>query len=220
MIKDALLISLQVSLSALVISVVVGVMLAKFFIKHKFKGQEILETIIMLPIFLPPSIVGYLLFIFIGKNGIIGAPLLKYYDINLIFTTKAAVIAAFVVSAPIMYQSAKGAFLSIDPIYDESARVMGASEFQILIKITIPLALKNILNGAILAFGRAFGEFGATLMVAGNIPGKTQTVPMAVYYAVESGDKSSANILLIIVLIISFSMIYILNFVLKNNDTY
>ncbi|MFD3158328.1 molybdate ABC transporter permease subunit [Haloimpatiens sp. FM7330] len=220
MVIDSVFISLKITSMAVIISFFIGIGLARIFTKYEIRGSRILEAFIILPLFLPPSVVGYMLLIFIGKKGILGSILYKYFNISLIFSWKAAVLAAFVVSIPIMYQSAKGAFLNVNPIYLEAARVMGANEWQIFWKITVPLSIKGILSGLILSFGRAFGEFGATLMVAGNIPGKTQTIPMAIYYAVENGDKFTANTLMFIVISISFTIIFILNYVLKSKNTY
>lgn len=220
MVLEALAISLKVSVLATVATFAVGIAAARMLTKNSFKFKGIIEAFIIIPMFLPPSVVGYLLLLLIGKNGFIGKIIYKYFQQGLIFTWQAGVLAAFVVSLPLMYQSTKAAFLSIDPIYEEAAKVMGASSFQIFWKIIIPLCIKGIISGIILAFGRAFGEFGATLMVAGNIQGKTQTITTAIYYAVESGDKASANVLLLLVLAISFTMIFVFNHILKSTTTY
>jgi molybdate transport system permease protein len=211
MIASALMISLKVTLVSVLFNLFIGTALARLFVRHKFKGRGLIETIIILPMFLPPSVIGYILLLIIGRQGVIGKMLYGIIGRSITFTWQAAVLAAFVVSLPMMYQSAKAAFLSVDPIYEEVAKVMGASDWVILLRITLPLTIKGIVSGAVLAFGRAFGEFGATLMVAGNIPGKTQTIPMAIYYAVEGGDSSSANMMVALVLIISFSIIFITN---------
>lgn len=220
MIIDALLVSLKVTLTAVFMSFVIGILLARVITKHNFKLKTLIEMLLLLPMFLPPSVVGYILLILIGRKGAIGGFLYKYFDIGITFTWGAAAIAAFAVSLPMMYQGAKGAFLSIDSIYEDAARVMGASEWIIFLKITIPMAIKSILSSLILTFGRAFGEFGATLMVAGNIPGKTQTISVAMYYAVESSENNSANTLLFIILTIGFSLIFLQNHILKSKCTY
>lgn len=220
MIKDALMVSFKVTFTATLISFTVGTFLARILTRHKYKYMGLAEMIIMMPLFLPPSVVGYLLLISLGRDTLIGGILKKLFDINIIFTWEAAAIAAFIVSIPMMYQSAKTAFLSIDPVYEDVARSMGAGRWQIFRYVTAPLAIKSILSGVLLSFGRAFGEFGATLMVAGNIQGKTQTVTVALYYAVENGEFKTADTLLVIVLIISCTMIFILNYVLKGRVTY
>lgn len=216
MIVDTLLVSLKVTITAVLMSFVVGVSLARIMTKLTFKLKNSFEMLLLLPMFLPPSVVGYILLLLIGRRGLIGAPLNKYFEVTLTFTWIAAAISAFAVSLPMMYQGAKGAFLSIDSIYEEAAKVMGAGEWIIFWKIVMPMAIKSILSSVVITFGRAFGEFGATLMVAGNIPGKTQTIPVAMYYAVESGDNSGANALLIIILIIGFSLIFVQNYLLKS----
>lgn len=220
MIIDALLVSLKVTTTAVFFSFTIGLFLARFMTKKRFKAQQLIEIFIMLPMFLPPSVVGYILLLAIGRRSIAGALLNKYFGTNLTFTWIAAVIAAFAVSLPLMYQGAKGAFLSIDSIYEEAAKVMGASETTIFCKIVLPMAARSILSSLILTLGRAFGEFGATLMVAGNIPGKTQTIPIAMYYAVETGETFSANVILLIILGISFSLIFIQNYLLNNKYSY
>lgn len=160
---------------------------------------------------LPPSLIGYILLRLIGNNGPIGKLLISVGSDGIVFTWIACVIASSVVSFPLMYQNAKGAFLSIDERILNAGRSMGASEFKIFIKITLPLASTGLVSGIILSFARSLGEFGATMMVAGNIAGKTQTIPLALYYAVERGDTKTANILMLVVVFISFSLIYVLN---------
>jgi molybdate transport system permease protein len=216
MIFDALIISLKVTIVSTILSLITGMILARYFTKHEFRLKGFFETLVILPMFIPPSVIGYLLLLVIGRGGIIGSIVYKLFDITIVFTWFAAALASFSVALPIMYQNAKGAFLSINPLYEDAARVEGASEWRVFSKITLPLALKGILTGVILSFGRAFGEFGATLMVAGNIPGKTQTVPMAIYYAVESGETAKANIMVLMVLVLSSSIIYLTNYFYKD----
>lgn len=215
MIFEAIKISLKVTLIATLITFIIAVLIAWRLNDKTGKLKNIIETILCLPLFLPPSVIGYLLLILFGVNGFIGKYLYEIFNIKIIFTQTAAIIACICVSTPLMYQCVKAAFESVDKQYREAAMVMGASNFQVFYMITIPLTINHILAGLILAFGRAFGEFGATLMVAGNIPGKTQTIPMAMYYAVENGDTNKSNILLVIVLVISTTMIGIYNYILK-----
>ena len=188
-----------------------GVFLAYILNKRKIPGKNFWETLITLPMILPPSVTGYFLLILLGKRGAIGSALIDLFGFKIIFTWYAAVIAASIVSLPLMYQNVKAAFLNVDPSYERAARTLGSSEFRIFWTITFPLAWPGIISGIVLSFCRAIGEFGATLMVAGNIPGKTQTVPTAIYYAVESGNSQLANTLVLIMTVFSFVLILTLN---------
>jgi molybdate transport system permease protein len=153
--------------------------------------------------------------ILIGKRGFIGKFLYDTFGVSLIFTWIAACLAATVVSLPLMYQSCKAAFLNINHIYENAARTLGAEEKRVFWKIVLPLAWPGIVSGTVLSFARALGEFGATLMVAGNIPGKTETIPLAIYFAVEGGNLYKANVLMGIVVLFSFTLIFSLNTWLK-----
>lgn len=216
MILNPILISLKVALVSTLITFTLGILLARLFMKHNFKGKSILEVLITLPMVLPPSVTGYALLILIGRRGLIGKYLYDAFGISLVFTWIAACIASTLVALPLMYQSAKSAFLNVNPDLENSARTMGADEKAVFLHITLPLALPGIISGIVLSFARALGEFGATLMVAGNIPGKTETIPLAMYFAVEGGNLRTANILMAVVIVFSFSLIYILNRWLKN----
>ncbi len=202
--------SLRVALISLVAVTVVGMPLARLMEKHRFWGRDVVESIVTLPMVLPPSVVGYGILLMIGKNGLIGK-FLGQYGVTLIFTWWAVVIAATVVAFPLMYRSARGAFASVNPNMEKAARTLGAGELRIFFTVTLPLAWPGILSGMILSFARALGEFGATLMVAGNIPGQTQTVPMAIYFAVESGDTTTANTLVGIITVFCFFLIFWVN---------
>ena len=210
MILAATKLSLKTAFISTVISVVLGFIIAVFIHRGTRKRDKLIEGIISFPLFFPPSVMGYVLLIVIGRNGIIGGWLARY-GIQLVFTWKAGVIACVVVSLPMAYQCIKAGFLEIDKMYLEAAHEMGASKVQTCRYVILPLIRRNLGSAAVLAFGRSFGEFGATLMVAGNIPGRTQTVPMAIYYAVERGDTTSANILLIIVTCVSFVVMWSYN---------
>ncbi len=215
---SALVLSLKIALIATCFSFVLGLFFAYFLNKKKIPGKNIWETLLILPMILPPSVTGYLLLIAFGKRGIIGKFLLDYFDVQIVFTWLGAVIAACIVSLPLMYQNAKAAIISIDPIYENAARTLGSSELKIFYSIIFPLALPGIISGTVLSFARALGEFGATLMIAGNIPGKTQTVPLAIYFAVESGDTQTANTLVLMMTLLSFLMIFLLNTWLKHKN--
>lgn len=206
-----ILLSLKIAVISTFITLILGLILAYVFTKHEFLFKDGLEVILTLPMTLPPTIMGYILLLLFSRKGPIGKILYNAFDINIIFTWVAGCIAAVVVSLPLMYQSIKSSFLSTDPVYENVARTLGKSEFEIFTKITIPLALPGIVSGIVLSFSRAIGEFGATLMVAGNIPGKTETIPLAIFYAVESNNRQKANLLMAIVIGFSFINIYLLN---------
>lgn len=210
-ITEPILLSLKVASISTLITLLLGVGLSYFFSRYEFILKDFLESIIILPMVLPPSVLGYILLKIFGKRGPLGIFIENVFGTSIIFTPVAACIAAIVVSLPLMYQNCKSGFMSVDTNLENVARTLGANEWKVFRKVTIPLALPGILSGIVLAFARAIGEFGATLMIAGNIPGKTQTIPTAIYYAVEAGDNKKANILMAIVLIFSFIIIYTLN---------
>ncbi|MBM7855070.1 molybdate transport system permease protein [Desulfohalotomaculum tongense] len=210
------ILSIRVGLIAVLVVTCLGLPLARLMARRDFPGKNILEAIITLPMVLPPSVVGYGLLMLIGKNGILGKTLYNM-GITIIFTWWAAVLAATVVSFPLMYQSAGAAFKSVDVNYEKAARTLGAGEVRIFFTVTLPLALPGIIAGVVLSFARAMGEFGATLMVAGNIPGQTQTMPLAIYFAVEAGDNATARALVTIITVFSFAVIYCVNRWTKKN---
>lgn len=203
---------------ATVIAFFLGVFFAYLLTKKKVPGKNIWETILILPMILPPSIVGYLLLKVFGKRGPIGAFLLDTFGIQIVFTWIACVIAATVVALPLMYQNAKGAFQSVDPSYELAAKTLGSSSFKVFRTVTFPLSGPGIVSGIVLTFARALGEFGATLMLAGNIPGKTQTIPTAIYYAVVVGKDEKASILVLIMVLFSFALVFGLNMWLKRRE--
>jgi molybdate transport system permease protein len=203
-----ILVSLKVASLALILIIAASLVLVRLFTEKEFRGKDTLETLIMLPMVLPPTILGYGLLLLFGRHGFLGKPLFALFDASLIFTWGAAVLAAFIVGLPLMYQSLKGAITAIDEQYIQAARTMGLEEKRIFWRIKLPLARQGFISGLALALARALGEFGATLMVAGNIPGKTQTVPIAIYFAVEAGRYREANILLGFMLLSSLGLIY------------
>lgn len=203
---------------ATVIAFFLGVFFAYLLTKKKVPGKNIWETILILPMILPPSIVGYLLLKVFGKRGPIGAFLLDTFGIQIVFTWIACVIAATVVALPLMYQNAKGAFQSVDPSYELAAKTLGSSSFKVFRTVTFPLSGPGIVSGIVLTFARALGEFGATLMLAGNIPGKTQTIPTAIYYAVVVGKNEKASMLVLIMVLFSFALVFGLNMWLKRRE--
>lgn len=202
-----ILLSLQVATIALIFSFVLGTLMAKFMTSVNFKGKIVLETIIMLPIVLPPTVVGFILIVIFGNNSFVGDLIELIFNQSIIFTWYAAVLASTVVSFPLMYQSAKTGFLSVDKDIEDAAKIDGASNFRIFMKITMPLASVSLITGAVLSFARALGEFGATLMIAGNIPGRTQTLPTAIYVALQSGNMNLAWLWVVTIVAISFVML-------------
>ncbi len=186
--------SLQLSAVALVLTACAGILAAHFMARHDFRGKDILEGLLLLPLVLPPVVTGYVLLLLIGRRGPVGAWLEHSFDVRLIFTPAAAVLAASIVAFPLMYQSAKAAFLSLNPFWQDAARSLGASPMRVFWTITLPLAWPGLAAGAVLTLARALGEFGATIMVAGNISGRTTTMPLAIYTAAEGGDLRIAGI--------------------------
>ncbi|MCH1967077.1 molybdate ABC transporter permease subunit [Paraclostridium sordellii] len=210
-----LVISIKTALTSTVITFVFGIIIAYKMTCYKGKYQSFIDTILTLPLILPPTVVGFFLLIIIGKNGPIGI-LLEDLDINLIFTWSATVISAVVVSFPIMYRTSRGAFEQIDEDMISAARTLGLSNKKIFLRIIIPLAYPGIISATVLSFARALGEFGATLMIAGNIPGKTQTMPIAIFFAVESGDMNQAMLWVLIIIGIASSVIVLSNLTLNS----
>jgi molybdate transport system permease protein len=204
------LLSLRVAFISVFIISFLGLPLARLMARREFYGKEFVEAAITLPLVLPPSVVGYSLLVVIGKNGLLGKTLAGM-GITLVFTWYAVVLAATVVAFPLMYQSAKAAFQSVDVNLEKAARTLGAGEVRIFFTVTLPLAWPGIVAGLVLSFARALGEFGATLMVAGNIPGQTQTIPTAIYFAVESGRNEAARTLVAIITVFSFLVIFWVN---------
>lgn len=208
---EPILLSLRIAAIATLFSATLGTFLAYTLNKSDSFFKDFLEVLIILPMILPPSVTGYLLLILIGKRGPVGKFLLENFGYSMVFTWVAAVLAAAIVSLPLMYQNAKAAFIGVDEDYIKSARTLGASEKRLFFTITLPLAKVGLISGVVLTFARSIGEFGATLMVAGNIPGKTQTIPTAIYFANQRGDNQTANILVGIMVVFSFILIFSLN---------
>jgi molybdate transport system permease protein len=199
--------SIEVTIVSGLLVFIFGLFFGKVMANRKFKGKAVMETFFLLPLVLPPTVVGFLLIIIFGKNSPVGQLIEWIFKRPVIFTWWAAVIAAAVVAFPLMYQAAKTGFESIDGEIEDAARVDGASEFSLFLFVSIPLAVKSILSGAVLSFARALGEFGATLMFAGNIPGKTQTISTAIYVAIDSGNMGLAWLWVISMIAISFVML-------------
>jgi molybdate transport system permease protein len=204
-------ISLKTSLTATFITFFIGIAAAQWIANYKGKFKGILDTIFTLPLVLPPTVVGFFLLLIFGINGPIGKVLLKL-GTTIIFSWSATVISAVVVSFPLMYKTSRAALEQIDRNIVNAARTLGVPEWRVFWKITLPLAWPGIAAATVLSFARALGEFGATLMVAGNIPGKTQTIPVAIYFAAEGGEMNAALIWVILIVIISTTVILLMNY--------
>jgi molybdate transport system permease protein len=204
-----LVLSLWVSALATSIIAVFGTLIAYALARKRFFGRTMLDAFTTLPMILPPTVTGYYLIILLGKNGIIGNYIYKLTGWSVMFTWQAAVIAATVVAIPIMIKTAKAAIESVDIEYEKAAFTLGKSEIETFFLVTLPLAKKGLIAGLVLSFARALGEFGATIMIAGNIPGKTSTMPLAIYSAFQSGEDQLATTLVIILTAVSIAVIYI-----------
>ncbi|WP_337034559.1 molybdate ABC transporter permease subunit [Paenibacillus illinoisensis] len=199
--------SLQVALLSSIIAGVLGIAVAWQMSRRSFRGKIVLETVFMLPLVLPPTVVGFLLLVLLGRKSLLGQWIEAIFSAPVIFSWWAAVIAAVVVAFPLIYQTMKSGFSGIDKDLEDAGRSIGANEWQVFRYISLPLAGRAVMTAFILGFARALGEFGATLMIAGNIPGKTQTVPTAIYVAVDSGNQTMAWAWTVSIMIISFVML-------------
>lgn len=204
-------ISIKTSLVATIITFFFGIIISYLVSNFKGKSKGLIDGLFTLPLILPPTVVGFFLLLICGKNGPVGK-ILELFNTSIIFSWSATILAAVVVSFPMMYRTTRSAFEQIDVNILSAARTLGLSEFKIFHKIAIPLAMPGIIGGLILSFARAMGEFGATLMIAGNIPGKTQTMPLAIFFAAEGGDMEKAMLWVCIIVLLSLTLIIILNY--------
>ena len=193
-----LALSLKVAGWSTALNAVLGIAVGFLLARWRFAGRDLLDAVLTLPMVLPPTVLGYYLLVVIGKRGWLGGWLYQTFGIQLIFTWQGAVIAATLVAFPLVLKSARSAFEGVDPQLEKAARVLGQPEWAVFFRVTLPLAWRGILAGVLLAFARALGEFGATLMVAGSIPGHTQTLSVAVYEAVQAGQDATANVLVLV----------------------
>jgi len=197
-------ISLATVFTATVITFFTGIAAARWMARYEGRMRGLVDGVLILPLVLPPTVVGLGLLMLFGKNGPIGQALLLF-GTTVVFSWPATVITATVVSFPLMYMNARGAFEQVDASIENAARTLGAGEWRTFWSVTLPLAWPGVAAGAVMAFARALGEFGATLMLAGYIPGKTATIPLAIYFAVQDGDMNQALVLVLIVLLIVFA---------------
>ncbi|MBC7880711.1 MAG: molybdate ABC transporter permease subunit [Anaerolineae bacterium] len=196
----SLRLSLIVASSATLIVAFVGTAFGYLLARYRFWGKDILDTLLALPLVLPPTVVGYYLLGLLGKQGL-----------HLLFTPQAAIVAASIMALPLMVRTSRAAIESVDPSYEQAAYTLGKSRFRTFLQVTLPLAWKGLMAGVVLSFARALGEFGATLMVAGNIPGKTQTMPLAIYEATQSGEEMLAFLLVAVLTTTAFGFLLITN---------
>jgi molybdate transport system permease protein len=203
--------SLRVALISTGIALVLGLGIAYVLANRDFRGRELLDAIVTLPLVLPPTVLGYYLLVVFGRNTALG----RFYEwitgSPLVFTAEAAVLAALFHSAPLLIKSARAAFESVDRSYERAARTLGASEWRVFWNVTVPLARRPIAAAGALAFARSLGDFGVTIMIAGNIPGRTQTMAVAIYDAVESGNGALARILVLIISAIALVILALAN---------
>jgi molybdate transport system permease protein len=211
MIWSSLKLSLLVVSIATLIVGALGLAFAFLLAKREFRGKELLDAVLTMPLVLPPTVTGYYLIVLLGRRGLLGSFIYDLTGWTLVFTWQGAVIAAVVVALPLMIKAARASIESVNPQYEIASYTLGKSELETFFRITLPLARRGILAGLILSFARALGEFGATLMIAGNIPGKTQTMPLAIYEAVASGDDRRAQALAIMLTAISILAVYLTN---------
>jgi len=207
--------TLKVAGVATLATFLVGVNLAFLVARSRFWGREGLDAFCTLPLVLPPTVMGYYLIVLIGRRGWLGHWLQEVWGISLIFTWQGAALAAAVVSLPLIFKSARAAFEEVDANLENAARTLGQSEAAVFFRVSLPLAWRGILAGAMMAFARSMGEFGATLMVAGNLPGKTQTLSIAVYDAVQAGNDAGATILVLLISVVCITILVVSSKALK-----
>lgn len=203
--------SVKVATAATVLVVLVGISIAFFLARRAFRGKELLDTFFTLPLVFPPTVTGYYLIVLFGRKGFVGRFLYEWTGWSIMFSWYGAVLASFVVALPLMIKTARAAIESVDENLIRASYTLGHSEWRTAIKVILPLAKKGILAGGVLSFARAMGEFGATLMLAGNIPGKTNTMPLAIYSAASSGDRAQANAMVLLFTVISALFLYAAN---------
>jgi molybdate transport system permease protein len=207
----ALLLSIRVAVLATVLNALVGVPLAYVLARWRFRGRGLVDLLTTLPLVLPPTVTGYYLIVLLGRRGWLGGPIYQLTGWSMAFTWYAAVVAATIMALPLLVRTAKAAIESVDRDLERAAYTLGRSELRTALEVTLPLARNGILAGLVLAFARALGEFGATLMLAGNIPGKTATVPLTIYTAVQTGEDTTAVLLVGVLTVLSCGVIVAAN---------
>jgi len=210
-----LLLTLRVSSLATAFATIPAVIIARFACTREFAGRDMIDAILTLPMVLPPTVLGYYIIVVLGRRGVLGAYLWEAFGISIMFTWEGAVLAAAVVAFPLVYRSARAAFEGVDENLENAARTLGSSEMAIFFRVSLPLAMRGLLAGVMLALARAMGEFGATLMVAGNLPGKTQTLSLAVYSATQAGNDTLANELVLLISIVCVILLVVVAKIIK-----
>lgn len=203
--------SLQVAAVSTALIMLTGIPVAYFLARKDFRGKELIDVLCTLPLVLPPTVTGYYLIILLGRNGFIGRVIYEWTGWSIMFTWYAAVLASFIVALPLMIKTARAAIESVDKNLINASYTLGHSEFDTALKIILPLAKRGIVAGTVLSFARAMGEFGATLMLAGNLPGRTDTMPIAIYSLAGSGEWSQAHLMVLLMTAMSGIFLYIAN---------
>src|SRR5258706_15346533 len=210
-----LLLTLKIAAWATLLAAVAGVAAGWLLARFDFAGRDIVDAMLLLPMVMPPTVLGYYLLVVLGRRSALGHWLETNLGIELVFSWKGAVIAAAVVAFPLVFKAARAAFEAVDRNFQSAGRTLGYNELTLFTRVTFPLAWRGIAAGAMLAFARAMGEFGATLMVAGNIPGRTQTMSIAIYEAVYAGDDALANYLVVIASLVCVILLVMASAIVK-----
>jgi molybdate transport system permease protein len=208
--------SLRVAAISTALALTIGLWLAWTLANRQFRGKELIDAAVTLPLVLPPTVLGYYLLVVLGRNSPVGKLYEWLFGEPLVFSWQAAVVAALFHSTPLLVKSARAAFESVDKSYERAARTLGASELRLFWRVTLPLARRSILAAAALAFARSLGDFGVTLMIAGNIPGRTQTVALAIFDAVEAGNGRAARVLVVIISVVALIVLSVANRLASN----
>ena len=203
--------SLRVAALATLVSLALGLWIAYVLANRKFRGKELLDAVVTLPLVLPPTVLGYYLLVTLGRTSPLGHLYEYVVGAPLVFTWQAAVVASTFHAIPLLVKSARAAFETVDRSYEKAARNLGASAWRVFWRVTLPLSRRAVIAASVLAFARALGDFGATLMIAGDIPGRTQTASIAIYDAVESGDTLVARVLVLVLSAVAIAIVYAAN---------
>jgi molybdate transport system permease protein len=208
-IRQALAISIVVALCATALAVVAGTLVGWWLARARFRGRELADAFFSLPLVLPPTVTGYYLVVLLGREGVIGGPIDKLTGASIMFTFWACAVTAATMALPLVVRTVQGAFEALDPTYEEIAATLGLGPVATFLRVRIPLAWRAIVAGGVLAFARAIGEFGATMMLAGNVPGRTNTMPLEVFSAYLAGDDPRAHALVVLLTLVSALVIVI-----------
>lgn len=203
--------SLRVAALSTLAAIAIGLWIAYYLAYRTFRGKDVVDALVTLPLVLPPTVLGYYLLVLLGRNSPFGKLYETIFGSPLVFTWQAAVVAALIHSLPLLVKSTRAALESVETSYARAARSLGASEWRIFTRITLPLVLRPVLAAAAIAFARSLGDFGVTIMIAGNIPGRTQTIAVAIYDAVESGNGDLARTLVLIISFVALVVLWIAN---------